>query len=251
LLEGWNRLNNHTEPIQLWDGHTLSGHELAQYVLDYAIPIVWGSPDVCGGDSCSKRYCRGEVCTYDNDQPGVKPIYINPSLRAKAEGQMDELVDTLAHEIYHRTQPFGSVDDSLYEEYSAYYVGAHISGVRWTNFEDYNPLQPACLVKWFHDNHLLEGYQQYKAYSLDMVSSVDTSSTTCAPGGISIASTAADSLLTCTLNVDGSAACQFPPAPTPAPEYRLECVTYPSGLKGCTTVWLNQESTTQATNSTP
>lgn len=251
LLEGWNILFNKTEPVQLWDGRSISGHELAEYVLEYAIPIVWGSADICHGNSCSKNSCQGDICTYNYGENGVLPIYINPSIQTERGTQMSHLVDNLAHEIYHRTQPFGPVIDSLYEEFSAYYIGASISGVSWTNFEDYNPLQPACLVKWFYDNHLLDGYKQFNTYSLSVVPWVDTSSTTCTSGTTSLVSTISDHPITCTLSADGSTDCQFPPTPTPAPEYRLECVTYPSGLKGCTTVWLNQKSSAQAIDSTP
>ncbi len=252
LLEGWNILYAKTEPVQLWDGRIISGHELAEYVLEYAIPIVWDSADFCDGNSCSLRYCKGDVCSYyDDSQPGVRPIFINPSIQTETETQTSHLIDNLAHEIYHRTQPFGLAPDSLYEEFSAYYLGARISGVSWANFDDYNPLQSACLVKWFYDTRLLAGYKQFNTYSPSMIPSVDTTTTICAPDTTSSASTISDHPITCTLGPDGTTDCQFPPAPTPAPEYRLECVTYPSGLKGCKTVWLNQESNTQATDSTP
>ncbi len=81
-----------------------------------------------------------------------------------------------------------------------------------------------------------------------MIPSVDTSSTTCSPKGERISVAVSNNLLTCTINMDGSANCLFPPEPTPAPEYRLVCTTYPGGLKGCETIWLNDP---QATASAP
>src|SRR5260370_42227860 len=36
LLEAWVRLYNHIEPIQLWDGSTVTGRQLALYALDHA-----------------------------------------------------------------------------------------------------------------------------------------------------------------------------------------------------------------------
>src|SRR5438874_1028479 len=49
LLEAWVRLYNHQEPMQLWDGSTITGRQLAQYALDQALPIVWDTGRVCSG----------------------------------------------------------------------------------------------------------------------------------------------------------------------------------------------------------
>lgn len=183
--------------------------------------------------------------------PGVDPIYIRAAIQTEGEGRMADLVDTLAHEIFHYTLPYGPVKNTLYEEYSAFFLGAQISGARWIKFEEYNPLNPACLVKWFNDNHLLEGYERFKAYPASALASVDTSSSTCPAADDSAELAAPNSPLTCALSLDGSAICQFPPAPTPTPEYRVECTTEPSGLKGCKTVWLTETPAVEATPSVP
>jgi len=204
LLEAWTILDNQAEPVQLWDGRILSGHDLAQFALDNAIPVVWGSQEICNGNSCSLKYCRGEVCSFEDGQPGIDPIYISPGNPIEEEASMDDLVDTLAHEIYHRTQPHGSVNDTLYEEYTAYYLGERLAGTSHKIFEGFNPLRPACLAKWFDENYLLERYQHFKAYPQALIASVDTSSETCSPDEDPGSQAVLESVLTCTLSLDGS-----------------------------------------------
>ncbi len=53
LLDGWIYLYNQLDPVQLWDGSLLTGRDLAQFVLDRSIPIVWDTENQCGGASCS------------------------------------------------------------------------------------------------------------------------------------------------------------------------------------------------------
>src|SRR5712692_3864942 len=55
LLEAWVRLYNHQDPIGLWDGSSLSGRSLAEYLLDHGIPVVWDTGNVCGNSSCSVK----------------------------------------------------------------------------------------------------------------------------------------------------------------------------------------------------
>lgn len=251
LLEGWTSLNNHREPIRLWEGSSFSGHDLAQFVLEHHIPIVWDFKKFCGGGSCSRKYCQGDLCTYTGGRPRIAPIYISLLPQDREGIKLDNLVGTLAHEIYHRTQPNGMVEDTLYEEYSAYYVGASMSKQRWMQSENYNPMQPACLELWFYDHHLLDVYKGLNAYPESVVPKVDTSSITCMPGKRPTSQAVPGGLQPCILNVDGSANCQFPPAPTPTPEYRLVCTTYPGGLKGCETIWLEDETSPKVAASIP
>ncbi|MGE5222702.1 MAG: hypothetical protein ACM3PY_09700 [Omnitrophica WOR_2 bacterium] len=251
LLDAWIHLNSYQEPIRLWDGSSLSGHDLAQFVLDHHIPIVWDFEKFCGGGSCSRKFCLGDLCTYTGGRPRVAPIYISPLPQDREVIKLDNLVGTLAHEIYHRTQPNGTVEDTLYEEYSAYYVGASMSKQGWMNSENYNPMQPACLELWFNDHHLQDVYKGLNAYPQSVVPIVENSSITCKPGKGRTSQAASGGLQSCTLNVEGSANCQSSPKPTPAPEYRLVCTTYPGGLKGCETIWLEDESSLKAATQIP
>jgi hypothetical protein len=159
LLEAWVRLYNQIEPIQLWGDHSVSGRALAQYLLDQSIPVVWDAAQVCPAGSCSLHYCRGSVCTYADSKPGVDPIYIRPAERAEVAG----LVGTLAHEIFHRTQPFGAVWDTRFEEYWAMFIQAQVSRADWLTFGQRDPLDPSQLVLWIADNHL-EPYLKLESY---------------------------------------------------------------------------------------
>lgn len=154
LLEAWIRLYNHQEHIQLWDGSTLTGRQLAQYVLDHGIPVVWDTARVCSGGNCSVRYCDGAACSFeDRLHPGVKPIYIAP-IEAPYGTNMQFLVGTLAHEIFHRTEPFGAVRDTKFEEYWAFRIGATIGKNAAPNFNGVDPLVSGELYIWLLKNRL-------------------------------------------------------------------------------------------------
>jgi len=164
LLEAWVRLYNHQEPIQLWDGSTLTGRELAQYLLAHAIPVVWDTGNICKNASCSIRYCTPDACGYEDGKPGVDPIYILPTKSA----DMQSLIGTLAHEIFHRTQPFGAVEDTRFEEYWAFLIGAKISKAVWLKFGAYDPLDPGHLNLWIKDNGL-DAYFELQEYPATVV----------------------------------------------------------------------------------
>ena len=169
MLEAWIRLYNHQEPIQLWDGSTTTGRELAQYLVDQGIPVRWDVENVCHG-SCSARYCRlDQTCSYEDGQPGVEPILVH----VLYAGDVPSLVLILAHEIFHRTQPFGPVKDTRFEEYWAFRLEAQITPAGAMNFSGFNPLAPAELDGWLHANQL-DGYMalpQYPAKALAPVAS--------------------------------------------------------------------------------
>ena len=57
------------------------------------------------------------VCTKENE-----PIYFSPSIAAQEPDPLPWLVECMAHEIYHEMQPFGQVPDTMFEEFSAYYL---------------------------------------------------------------------------------------------------------------------------------
>jgi hypothetical protein len=169
MLEAWIRLYNHQEPIQLWDGSTTTGRELAQYLVDQAIPVRWDVQNVCHG-SCSVRYCRpDQTCGYEDGQPGAEPILVH----VLYAGDVPSLVLILAHEIFHRTQPFGPVKDTRFEEYWAFRLEAQITAAGAMNFSGFDPLVPAELDGWLHANQL-DGYlvlPQYPPAALAPVAS--------------------------------------------------------------------------------
>jgi len=150
LLTAWIELYNHTEPIALWDGRTLTGRDLAQFVLDNDIPVVWDTNGVCGASSCSVLTCTDAGCTYADQSAGVDPLYIRPTLQGDSLGTLN----ALAHEIFHRTQPFGAVADTKFEEYWAYRVGNAIAPKTWPVFDGYDPLVSGWLFLWLANNHM-------------------------------------------------------------------------------------------------
>ncbi len=153
LLEAWVRLYAHQEPITLWDGRQITGRDLAQYLADQGLPVVWNVTHVCGGGSCSQQYCPEQVCAYHG------PIFISLERRA----DMPALVGVLAHEIFHRRLPFGPVPDTQFEEYWAMVVLDQIAPAPWLQFGAFDPFNPGQLVLWITANRL-ELYAALQAY---------------------------------------------------------------------------------------
>jgi hypothetical protein len=179
LLQAWTKLNSLTEAVQLADGKILTGHELAQFIVEKNIPIVWDEANDCKGSSCSIRICAKNVCTHDNSGTTPAPIYMMVSLKENAASDLKLLVEPMAHEIYHRMQPFGETGDSLYEEYWAYQVGVQIAKTGWIKSNSIAPLQPACLKRWFEDQGLLYAYTRFPDYPTTVLASVDTTGQDC------------------------------------------------------------------------
>lgn len=243
ILQAWYKLDQQTQPVRLWDGRIISGHDLAQFAVKHAIRIVWGSADICNGNSCSRQSCTREgYCSQFLKDSRQHPIYITPTLRDN-QNLLDELVDTLGHELFHYTLPFGPVDDTLFEEYLALYVGAVVSGKGLTEFEQTNPYQPACLALWFFNHNMYDGYRQLFVYPAKVIAEVDTTATTCAPKRKEPVQEDIKITSTCFLDKDGFATCQFAPQPSPTPATRLECTTNQFGLVDCQTIWLDGEAT--------
>jgi hypothetical protein len=140
LLEGWIRLYNRTQACEMWDGSTLTGQQLAQYVINQSVVITWNT---------NPAYSDGSWV----DRGNTDIIYINPGLKEENETQMTRLVSTLAHEIFHHATPFDQVEDTLYEEYWAHYVGSCVSGRGQVGFNYFNPLSPDSLTLWFKANN--------------------------------------------------------------------------------------------------
>jgi len=160
ILEGWNALRNLKNPIPMGDGEALSGEKLAQFLLEQQIPVVWGSDTICSGSSCSQLYCSSDGrCSYEDGNPGIDPIYLNPAIQTQTSGQKSRLARDLAHEIYHRTRPFGNGMTSHIEEFWAFYLEAKLTKSSWPKFDGIDPQDPQQLEQWFKD-HGLQGYLQ-------------------------------------------------------------------------------------------
>lgn len=122
---------------------------------------------------------KSGVWVYDDGKPGVDPIYLNMSILKLDDNRLDRTIESMAHEIYHRTEPYGKADSSLYEEFSAYFISTHISGATWTNIEAYDPRKPACLTRWFNDRNLMYGYEGIDPYPASVIANVDYSEQNC------------------------------------------------------------------------
>ena len=155
FLEGWVRLYNRTQNCMTWDGSTLTGQKLAQYVIDQAVVITWNTSPIYIGS------------WVDRDNTGT--IYIDPGFKEETETRMVYLVGEIAHEIFHDLAPFNQKADTLYEEYWAFYVGACVSGQSTEDFEHYNPMSSDSLTQWFKDNRRGNYLGVFDTYPEDMV----------------------------------------------------------------------------------
>jgi hypothetical protein len=156
LLKAWITLYNHTKSCELWDGSTLSGQQLAQYVVDNNVTITWNTDPAYGESSWVDR---GET----------DKVFINPGLQVGNEDQMIRLVGTMAHEMFHRTTPFGQEADTLYEEYWAFYVGSCVSGRGQAGFHYYNPQSPDSLTLWFKAYNRSDYLDEFEMYPDNVV----------------------------------------------------------------------------------
>lgn len=164
ILKAWNTLNSLEEPVVLWDGKALTGKALAQFLLAEQIPVVWGSDDICKGSSCSRLYCAADgACAYDDGQPGVDPIYLNPGARDQQAGQNARVARELAHEAFHRLQPFGQVNITQFEEYWAFYLETQVLKASYPDFKGCDPTDASSLQKWF-TKHMMAGYLKLDVY---------------------------------------------------------------------------------------
>jgi hypothetical protein len=186
LLESWNTLRSLQNPVSLWNGETVSGAELAQFLLEAQIPVMWGTDEICGGGSCSRQYCSMDGdCSFEDGKPGIDPIYINPSVRNQTTGKASRLVNELAHEIFHRTQPFGTGPDTQLEEYWAFYVGAQVSGGSYLEFTGIDPLDPPQLQSWF-SHPGMQGYLKLDAYPERIAHSTQNAAVQPDPAGVNL-----------------------------------------------------------------
>lgn len=77
------------------------------------------------------------------------PIYLDPTLKPTS---IQKIAGSLAHEIFHHTEPFGKVRSSLFEEYWAYKIGDSLSGGSWVPLVNGDEYKPTCLRQWFFNN---------------------------------------------------------------------------------------------------
>ncbi len=164
ILQGWEYLRSLKEPVQVSNGIVVSGASLAQFLLESQIPVVWGNDGICGGGSCSQLYCGQDAsCSYEDGQPGIDPIYLNPDIQTQDIGKMERLVGELGHEIFHRTRPFGTGTITRFEEYWAFFVGTQLVKAGFPKFDGADPMNPDQLEHWFYINGL-HGYLRLPAY---------------------------------------------------------------------------------------
>jgi hypothetical protein len=181
LLIVWVYLYNQTDPITIHDGSHITGRSLAEMVIQHKVPVLWGTEDICHDNSCAKRYmCKTMDCVNSYSPDKVYPIYIARRYQDAEAYPLARLAASLAHELYHHSQPFGPVESSQYEEYWAYYVGIQIEKSKVAIFERYPPTTAACLKAWFRV-HDLKSYLSLEAYPMTLDIPVDTTSEVCTP----------------------------------------------------------------------
>jgi hypothetical protein len=181
LLAAWVYLYNQTDSITIHDGSRLTGRSLAEMVIQHKVPVLWGNEDICHDNSCAKRYmCKTMGCVDSYSPDKVYPIYIARRYQDAEAYPLARLAASLAHELYHHSQPFGPVESSQYEEYWAYYVGIQIEQSKVAIFDRYPPTVSACLKAWFRV-HDLKDYLSLEAYPITLDIPVDTTSEVCTP----------------------------------------------------------------------
>lgn len=164
IQKAWDYLDTLEEPVMLWDGSTLTGKSLAQFLRASQIPVVWDDEGACRGSSCSQQFCDSNgACGYEDGKPGVAPIYLNPGARDQKVGQTARIAAEMAHEIFHRRQPFGGVKISQFEEYWAFNTQTQIFKASWPDFKGYDPMDANSLQQWF-SMHMMAGYLKLDPY---------------------------------------------------------------------------------------
>ena len=164
ILKAWDYLDTLEEPVTLWDGSTLTGKSLAHFLRASQIQVVWDEEGVCRGSSCSLQYCDSSgTCGYEDGKPGLDPIYLNPGARDQKVGQTSRITAELAHEIFHRMQPFGEVKISQFEEFWAFNAQTQIVKANWPDFKGYDPMDDNSLQQWF-SMHMMAGYLKLDPY---------------------------------------------------------------------------------------
>ena len=164
LLAAWVILYNQVEPIEIHNGETINGRQIAEYALDNNVPVLWGSDEICRGNSCSYRtMCQDQRCVDKYKSKKASTLYMSLRYHEASAEMLRNLAGSMGHELYHHQLPFGPVRTSLYEEYWAYKIGGAISKADWATFDGYEPLKESSLVQWFTD-HNWQGYTDRDVY---------------------------------------------------------------------------------------
>jgi hypothetical protein len=149
LLAGWVYLYNQQEMIPTWDGHTMTGKMLAEYLRDQKVTVRWNTTTECSGYSCTARVTCDLRCKLGQSVRNPNPIMIATDYKDSSKRDLARLAGSLAHEAFHHMLPFGPGEDTLFEEYWAFFTGAYISRTDEGDFTGINPLEAACLKQFF------------------------------------------------------------------------------------------------------
>jgi hypothetical protein len=174
LLNAWQYLYSQTQPIQMWDGSSLTGQQLAQLVIDERISIVWDTKNVCNGYNCAPR----SICADANCNAKDYPVYMALYAKEEITKNIASLAALMGHEIYHHSEPFGKVADTQFEEYWAYTIQSNIENSAWKNEVQKDTLNRHCLRQWFVD-HKMTHYLDQTAYPQSISSQMKSSAAYC------------------------------------------------------------------------
>jgi hypothetical protein len=166
--------------LRVWNDETLTGREIATAVIDRNVTIRWNTNNECNGLSCTERpVCRlDSSCPAAEDNPEHVDIVIATHYQERSTLDVSRLAGTLAHEMIHYLMPFGGADDTLYEEFWAYTIGAQIYKKSGLDFEGFNPLNERCLNLWFKSNDR-DYFGYLKPYPPAILPEADTQQSNC------------------------------------------------------------------------
>jgi hypothetical protein len=175
LLKAWEYLYNQDEPFQMWDGSMMSGKKIAQTVLDRHIVIAWDPFHV------DAYYAYSPRIPWDVAPIRMLniPIYISPAFKDPSTENIEYLAGLISHELYHHSLPFGSVQDTLFEEYWAHIIQSNIAIKAWAEEPQHDSLNPFCLRKWFEDHDYYNYLNEFSLYPEAVASLVKESPEFC------------------------------------------------------------------------
>jgi len=96
-----------------YSSFSISGQELGMVIAENHIQILWDTEGICSGAACVMG--------------GEAKIFINANRRNGPDGGLLNLVRSISHEAFHKTDPFKQGDVSQYEELFALHIGGIMS----------------------------------------------------------------------------------------------------------------------------